>query len=69
MHSRIRGYGILKIEGGGGGDQIKRRELIANYSLRDQLSVIKIYFKESQITLCTNGETGGAGGGGGSRRG
>lgn len=23
---------------------------------RDQLSVIKIYFKESQITLCTNGK-------------
>lgn len=22
----------------------------------DQLSVIKIYFKESQITLCTNGK-------------
>lgn len=23
---------------------------------RDQLSIIKIYFKESQITLCTNGK-------------
>lgn len=23
---------------------------------RDQLSVIKIYFKESQIILCTNGK-------------
>lgn len=24
--------------------------------VHDQLSVIKIYFKESQITLCTNGK-------------
>lgn len=34
---------------------LKKKELIACLAY-DQLSVIKIYFKESQITLCTNGK-------------
>lgn len=52
IHSREMG---LKADAQDLKHDLKKKRIDRMFA-RDQLSVIKIYFKESQITLCTNGK-------------